>query len=41
MVGKLDHVIMMSIVSAIGRVYKQVLVFQGRDLHYQAVNNDN
>lgn len=36
-VGKLDHVTTMSVIGAIGRLYKQFVVFPGRGLHYRTV----
>lgn len=38
--GNLDHVTVMSVLSAMGRKYKPVIVFSGRELHYRVVNID-
>lgn len=41
MPGTLDHVTVMSVVSGIGRSYKPVIVFPGRQMHYRLVNGDH
>lgn len=39
-VGKLEHWTLMSVASGIGRTYKPVFVFPGKELHYRKVGSD-
>lgn len=39
-VGKLENVTVMIVVSGISSLYKPVIVFTGRKLHYQTINGD-